>query len=789
MLAKNSKTHIPTIRSSELRSLGTAPCARLLLCVLLPVLVAAFPARGFGQQAFSGMISLDKQQVSEALQSVWNIQADKMTYDQETQVYEAEGDVRISSGDRLIKAAYASVDMQKRRADLWGSVSIQYGRNWLKGEHVVWNLDSETGWLDNGVIFFAENNFFVQGQSISKTGPTQFNLKEGFITGCNPADPDWKIQYGQMNINVGGAGVARDTSIWAKNVPIGYLPFLRVPIETNRQSGFLLPWAGHSTLNGYEFEIPYYWAIRQDMDATFYARYMQHRGFMAGAEYRINNKEFGEGVFMFNYLNDQADAPFLLSQGYPFQTEDRYWFRDRYNVELPWQIQAKVDLDFVSDRNFLQEFYRGSSSLSHSDRVFQDYFGRGILYDETSLVRESTIYLEKKGESEVLSMDVRYWQQLDNSTDAFTAQKLPSFSFTSIPKWVGETPFYYTLESSFVNYWRRQGDTDQRLDLHPRIYYPLHLGNYLDIEPSAGIRTTTYTVQWDNQNFDTLNERGLADARVEMSTRLNRVYPIDFANYTAVQHSIRPEVSYEYAAQSIAGHLPGIDHLDLDQSRNGVRYGFSTFLTARETTWDAQGNPVTGYRELLRFRAFQFFNVEQPPPFQDPLFNTQVMKDGLSPVGLRLDVMPRKYITLSYDLDLDWNSTGQGNAQDLYMTLDSGQGHILRVDYQQLPDPKTNEITAEVLLKTFRDIYLTAYFDYSLDQDVLFKQGYGFRYFRGCWGIGFAYEREGNDNRFLVSLDLLGLGTLGHSNSTLGRSQFGEPRPEYQRPETWALAR
>ena len=276
-------------------------------------------------------------------------------------------------------------------------------------------------------------------------------------------------------------------------------------------------------------------------------------------------------------------------------------------------------------------------------------------------------------------MDVRYWQQLDNATDAFTTQKLPSFSFTSIPKWVGETPFYYTLESSFVNYWRRQGDTDQRLDLYPRIYYPLHLGNYLDIEPSAGIRTSSYAVQWDNQNFDTLNERGLADAKVEMSTRLNRVYPIDFANYTAVQHSIRPEVSYEYATQSIAGHLPGIDHLDQDQARNGVRYGFSTFLTARETTWDAQGNPVTGYRELLRFRTFQFFNAEPPPPFQDPLFNTQVMKEGLSPVGVRLDVMPRKYVTLSYDLDLDWNSSGQGNAQDLYMTLDSGKGHILRV--------------------------------------------------------------------------------------------------------------
>ena len=150
------------------------------------------------------------------------------------------------------------------------------------------------------------------------------------------------------------------------------------------------------------------------------------------------------------------------------------------------EYQAKVDLDFISDRNFLNEFTQGSTSFYNTDSVFRQYFGRGLMYDQTSLVRESTVYLEKRDESDLLSMDVRYWQNLAGGQDVTTAQKLPAFSYTIIPKWIDGTPFYYTLHSSAVNYWRPEDTTEQRLDVYPRIYYPLHWGNYLDVRVFSG---------------------------------------------------------------------------------------------------------------------------------------------------------------------------------------------------------------------------------------------------------------------------------------------------------------
>jgi len=756
----------------------------LFLYSLALLAVLAGNVRAQGLSAISGAAK-----VGETGQGPWTIQADKLMHDQDKQLYQAEGNVKIISKDRVIEADYASIDDQTRQADLTGNVTVQYGRNWLKGEHVIWNLDTETGWLDSGVMFFSENNFFVQGKSISKLSATEFDLKEGFVTSCNPADPAWKIQFNSMKVTVGGTAWTRDASLWAQSWPVGYWPLLGLPVETERQSGFLLPLAGKGSLLGYSAEIPYYWAFREDMDATFYAHYMSRRGFMGGIEYRIDNADWGKGIWMFNYLDDQASQSFLSAKGYPFQTEDRYWVRGKQDMVLPWGIEAKLDLDFVSDRNFLQEFMTGSSSWMRSSSEFNSHFGRDILYDWTSLVRESDAYFEKRGESQLLSLDVRYWENLESAVRNVTTQELPSVSYSIIPTEIGKTPFYYGLGSSVVNYWREDGDSEQRLDVYPRAYYPMHWGNYLDIQPSVGLRGDAYSFDADTDAGRTngFTARAAPDVEVDMSTRLNREFAVDFWNFTAMQHAIRPEVSYEYAAQTTSGPFPRFDRLDEDQARNGIRYGFTTFLTGKEVTSDAAGDLITTYREIVRFRVFQFFNVQQPA-VEDLLFDTNgVEREGFSPVGFRLDIMPQKYLTVSYDLDMDLSSTGHGQAQDLTVLFDSTTGYSVRVDYEQIPNLAVNEIGVISYLKAYKDIYVNTWHDYSLDTGLLFMQGYGIRYIKGCWGFGIGYEKNNGNESFVFSIDLMGIGGVGSQPFFFGKPIFGESLPGYQHPEMWTL--
>ncbi|NLI81676.1 MAG: LPS assembly protein LptD [Deltaproteobacteria bacterium] len=708
-----------------------------------------------------------------AAQGEWRIEAGTISYDQEEGVYEAQDNVRIYTGDRFMRADWARLHVDERKADLRGGVFLQYGRDWLKGDRVEWKLDEETGWVDGGMVFFAENHFYVMGESISKTGQRTYELKNGFLTSCEPDHADWKVRYGRMDIDLDGFAWARDTSFVIRDTPVFFSPIAGLPVQKRRQSGFLVPYGAFTKLSGFEGELPFYWAIRQDMDATFFLNPMTERGVMGGVEYRIAHETWGEGIWNFNYLRDQVSKDHLAERGFSYIKDDRYWLRARHSVDLPHAVHTFLDLDFASDQNYLKEFTKGSKAFGYSSKMFREFFGRGILSDKTILARESSLYMEKDTESTALSMDARYWDQLNRSLEDITLQRLPSLAFNVVPTGFRDLPLYYTLNSSWVHYWRRDDDRGGRLDAMPKLHFPLHIKNYLDIEPSVGIRGTSYIVDWESEDRDAWQGRFSSQMRLEMSSRLNRVYNVQWGDVSALQHSIRPELVYEFIPDNSKGETPSFDRFDGNLKRHYVRAGLTNFLTARETRADEAGETVTIYRELARMQLFQLYNIERPiDRLPDLRFGPRPEfvgddVEGFANLGFRLDVMPRRYVTLSYSADYS-PERREATQQDVFLTLESGRGHAIRFDYQFRNDLKVNEFITETSIKILPGLYVGTYHDYSIDRDTLFKHGYALRYLSGCWAVGVSFEKEGEDQRVAFSVDLLGLGSLGSGARRLG---------------------
>ena len=59
-----------------------------------------------------------------------------------------------------------------------------------------------------------------------------------------------------------------------KDVPIFYTPYLAFPLGDERQSGLLFPSFGHSGNNGYQLEVPYYFNLAPNYDATLTPGYL-----------------------------------------------------------------------------------------------------------------------------------------------------------------------------------------------------------------------------------------------------------------------------------------------------------------------------------------------------------------------------------------------------------------------------------------------------------------------------------------------------------------------------------
>lgn len=709
---------------------------------------------------------LDFQEFVSKARGSWTIDAAQISYDPERKTYEATGSVKIASGERVIQADWALLDSVSRTVELRGNVFLQFKNDWLRGEHVRWNLDEETGEVDGGLAYFAENKLYTKAERIEKTSETEYEVKRGVLTSCDPQNPDWTVRYGSLKVDTEGSAWARNSSFWIWRVPVFYSPIVMVPFQKERKSGFLLPWGGFSDLNGVQGELPFYWAIREDMDATLFARVMEKRGVMGGLEFRINSDSWGEGIWMFNYLKDLADKSDVESEGFSYETDERYWIRSRHSFQLPHDIVGRLDLDLASDRNFFREFTSGSSSIEYTDKLFREGFGRGLLNDENSLLRESSLYMERPDESTLISMDTRYWDQLDQSLKASTMQRLPSFGFSIVPTGIGDSPLYYSLASSLTNYYRQEGDHGNRIDARPRLYLPLQWKNYLDVEATAGLNASSYYVEWEDRNSDSFVGRAVTDTRLTLSSRLNRVYPVQFGSMVALQHSIRPEVLYEYVPDPLEGpQIPLFDRLDINPARHRVTYGFSTFLTSKSMAKDpASGEETPSYQELVRLRVFQGYNIE--PTARDPqsiLLDT-AQERGMTDVGLRLDITPKKFVTLSYDVDVAVDELG-APVHDLYLTYRTGRGDLFRVDYQYRAESVIDELITRLNIAVLPNLHFITYHDYSFDQQELFAQGYGFRYDHGCWALGVAYENKDNDHRVAMTVNLLGLGSFGSSKT------------------------
>lgn len=222
------------------------------------------------------------------------------------------------------------------------------------------NLQSETGVVYSGTLFFKENHFYIKGDKIQKIGKKSYSGDNLSITTCDGDSPAWKVTARHLEVTVEGYGKASHAALWAKKMPVLYSPYLVFPLKRKRQTGFLTPGFGYSDRKGFEYTQPFFWAINDWSDATFYGRYMAERGLMGGTEYRYLLTEDSKGMMTFNYLNDDKvdDGTENSSQDWGYTEDDelrpnseRYWFTTKSNQKLPYDVSAKLDIDIVSDRS------------------------------------------------------------------------------------------------------------------------------------------------------------------------------------------------------------------------------------------------------------------------------------------------------------------------------------------------------------------------------------------------------------------------------------------------------
>jgi len=737
----------------------------------------------------------------------WHIAADEIRYDEKDDLYYAEGSVVITKDEKRITADSVRFNYKAMQARAVGNVIITTGADILSGREVDLDLKAETGTVYEGTLFLEENHFYIRGDKIQKTGESTYTAENVSISTCDGESPDWKITGRKLQVAIEGYGSVTHAALWAKKLPVLYSPYLIFPAKLKRQSGFLPPQTGISDRKGFEYVQPYFWAISDSSDATFYFHHMEERGEKIGTEYRYILKDLSKGTVMFDGLEDRKmdDGSFAgtdqsASRKWGYEDDailrpnaDRYWFRMKHDQNLPYNFTAKIDLDVVSDQDYLTEFKSGYMGFEDTNEYFIDTYGRG-LDDYNDQTRLNRLNLNRLWSSFSLNADARWtddvikrrWEETDN-----TLQELPYINFSGLKQPVLTGPFFFDLDTSYTHFYREYGTKGHRTDIYPRFYLPYKFKSYFTFEPSAGLRNTSWYISEDESSAvieDRAFNRNLYDFRLDLTSNMFNIFDIASARIDRIKHNVRPQIVYDYTPSLNQDDYPRFDSIDRIPAKNLITYSITNLFTSRArpsaapspepaenrsrseasvTESDAgsiepeDGGSVTAddmppfkYHQFSRLKLQQSYDINKAND-HDP--------EPFSPISAEFDWVPGRYFSLR--ADAEWSRyESEFLTHNVAAGFSDFRNDRLFIEHRY-NHGQSETVYADIRVNLVHNFSVYGDYERNIFDGRKIKSSLGMIYDSQCWALNVRYSDEETDRKFEFIITLHGLGEAGTSLS------------------------
>ena len=665
--------------------------------------------------------------------------ADTLSYDEETGVAVAEGNVELAFGTRSMRADRIRYDSTTGEADLSGKVRYKDADEEFAFDRITINLDSETGVLYNGTIRISNSNYLIASSRIEKTGKSSFLIEKGMLTTC-PCDPepDWKFEVRRARVTLDRYAIGKDITFRIRGVPILWLPWGAFPVKMTRQSGLLLPNFSSNKSRGYTLQVPYYQVINRWSDATITLDAMSRRGYRPEAEYRFILNPESEGVLRATYFRDRVER----------QNRGRFYGE---NVFRSGSVTANAILEVPTD-----------------PRYYLDLIDLDALRSQRHARSEGFVSVAGADSEHAVSIlwnkDLQEIPAPDNS-----AQRVPEYAVRLLPAGIPIGGVDLSGEISATRFQRGNafdevrargfGEVSRAIPLYRSfILAPYFFADVLGtrFEPSPGNRS-------DAGRFVPGGGATLsADARRDFPGR-------------ALVHTAGLSAGYRYVPKIRQEDLPVTDRwsrlapqsqflFTLSQRLLGVKDGaapkeFLSFhiewaydLGGKETSGSPYVDPLAPYVRALRD---QIDTGTGRPPRKHDAPSDIYAKVGLTPVE-------RWRFQGEALFDPVENSLTVGAVGGEYKTDDD---HRVLAEYRISRD-LAEDVRGTFAWRLLRWLRLEAQANYSVRNGYLSDGAMGVSVFprSDCWNVGFTVERktQPDDTSVRLSFGLKGIGSVGN---------------------------
>jgi LPS-assembly protein len=340
--------------------LGLLACGGLISSVPVAAQEVQFPQRPPPPK--KSKIALEREKSG---QKQMLVQANEIDYDYANSRVAAVGNVQIYYGDSTLEANRVIYDQKTKRLHAEGNVRLtERDGKVTYGEIMDLSDDYRDGFVDS-LRLDAPDQTRMAATRAERTSGNYTIFHNGVYTACLPCKDDpkkpplWQVKAARIIHDQGEKMMYfEDARLEFFGRPIAWMPYFSAPDPTvKRKTGFLVPTLSSSSVYGAAVEVPYYWALAPDYDATFAPMITTKQGPLLQGEFR---QRLMDGAYSIRAAGIyQLDKDYFIRSNGTTTPGFRDW---RGSVESSGLFALNNrwvwgwDAALLSDRTFLQDY-------------------------------------------------------------------------------------------------------------------------------------------------------------------------------------------------------------------------------------------------------------------------------------------------------------------------------------------------------------------------------------------------------------------------------------------------
>lgn len=653
------------------------------------------------------------------------IYASKM--DSQENIVNATGGVSVLYEDYFLTSDSAVYDRDTGELELFGHVRVNQGSQMkILGKYAKMNIAKKERLFKPFYMSDQKSRVWLSAAQ-GKTEDKDIKIKSGILSGCNPINPTWKMEFSSTDYNADTKWLnIYNARLYVGDIPVFYSPYFGYSLDNKRRTGLLMPSVGLSNDEGVYYEQPIYIAEQNWWDLEFRPQIRTKRGSGLYQTFRFVESPTAKGEFTAGYFKEKEEY-FKESSlannehyGFQFEYQNSNFLNDWFGLKTTGQSGIYTDVNYMNDVDYI--------NLSSSNTI----------NTTTSTQLLSRVNLFYNAKDQYVGTYFKYYQDLTKASNTATLQKLPTIQYHYYLDTLLDEYVLYSLDVQANNFVRPEGTTSVQTNINLPITLQTNLfDEYLNLSYIANVymQHSSFSNQPLSATTDELNDGYVLRNyhTLSASTQLTR-------GFEKFSHVMNFGISYNKAGtESRNGYYE--DNADFCQDPINQDNSRCKFYNINSIKEEAQVDFIQ-YLYDDNTEEFLYHRLAQRISYGEAQTSYGELENELN---YKITKNISLYNNMLYNYDENKFSKVYNQVGVNTESFDIAVSHLYKDTFiastPTVPQ-KTSYVTSSATYRYDTHYSFTAIYNYDTITQETKNKEIGFMYKKRCWDFGLRYSEN-----------------------------------------------